>query len=274
MAAKTHRKVIIVGAGIAGLTAGYRLQKAGFEVVVLESAERIGGRATTIKKQGYSIDPGASAVLGSYTAYLELAEELGLRAKLRAASQFVGTVKNKTIHYFNTGNVYLSGIATGLLSWWSKLRLARAFLDVQSAKRNGHIQFNDMGAAAAIDTETAEAYAVRCLNKEISEYFVEPIVRGMMLANADSVSKVELFHGLNNIYDVSLYGLEGGVKTFSDALAKGLDVRLQTPISAVREVDDGVEVTWNHNGGRVYSARRCLCDCLPFSLCSRYLPAA
>ena len=263
-----HKKVIIVGAGIAGLTTAFRLQKAGFEVVVLESRERIGGRATTIKKQGYSIDPGASAILGSYTAYLELADELGLRAKLHPASQFVGTVKNKSIHYFNTGNVYLSGIATGLLSLWSKFRLARLFFDVQSAKRNGFIQFNDMGAAAAIDTETAQAYAVRRLNKEISEYFVEPIVRGMMLANADSVSKVELFHGLNNIYDVSLYGLEGGVKTFSDALAKNLDVRLQAPVSLVREVDDRVELTWYQNGEAVtQQADACVIACpLPYAV--------
>lgn len=261
------KSVIVVGAGIAGLTAAYRLQKEGFDVTVLEAEERIGGRATTINKEGYSIDPGASAVLGSYTAYLELADELGIRARLHPSSQYVGTVRDKTIHYFNTGNVYLSGISTGLLSWWSKLRLARVFFDVWWSKKRGYIQFNDMGAASAIDTETAETYGLRCLNKEIAEYFVEPIVRGMMLANADSVSKVELFHGLNNIYDVSLYGLEGGVKTFSDALADGHDVRLQAPVASVREVGDEVEVVWRQKGDKVTQrVNACVIACpLPYA---------
>lgn len=262
------KKVIIVGAGIAGLTAAFRLQNAGLQVVVLEGKDRIGGRATTIEKDGYFIDPGASAVLDSYTAYLELADELGLRSKLHPASQFVGTVKNKRIHYFNTGNVYLSGITTGLLSWWSKLRLARAFLDVRSARKGGYIEFNNMGAAAAIDTETAEAYGLRCLNKEITDYFVEPLVRGMMLSNADVISKVELFHGLNNIYDVCLYGLEGGVKSFSNALAKELDTRLESPVTSVREVEGGVEVTWLGGGEEmVQQAHACVVACpLPFAL--------
>ena len=261
------QKVIVVGAGIAGLTAAYRLQAAGFNVVVLEAEERIGGRATTIEKDGYSIDPGASAVLGSYAAYFELADELGLRSRLHPASQFVGTIRNQRIHYFNTGNVYLSGITTGLLSWKSKLRLARAFLDVRSARKGGYIQFDNMGAAAAIDTETAEAYGLRRLNREIAEYFVEPLVRGMMLSNADSVSKVELLHGLNNIYDVTLYGLEGGVRTFSDALADGLDIHLHASVTSVQETAGGVEITWVQNGEEASrEVDACVVACpLPFA---------
>ena len=261
------KKIIVVGAGIAGLTAAYRLQKAGFSVTVLESENRIGGRATTVKKDGYSIDPGASAVLGSYTAYLALAEELGLTRDIHPASQFVGTIKNGTIHYFNTGNVYWSAFTTGLLSWRSKLRLARAFIDVQRAKKRGYITFENMGAAAAIDTETAAQYGIRRLNREIAEYFVEPLVRGMMLANSDSVSKVELFHGLNNIYDVTLYGLQGGVKAFSDALAAHLDVRLQAPVTSVQQVGGGAEVTWQQNGETMNQlADACVLACpLPFA---------
>ena len=46
--AKTGRKVVILGAGLAGLTAAYELRKAGYEVKVLEYQNRGGGRSWTI----------------------------------------------------------------------------------------------------------------------------------------------------------------------------------------------------------------------------------
>lgn len=56
-------KMIVIGAGIAGLTAAYRLQKAGHEVVVLEAADHVGGRMITIHWNGWSIDPGVPGVM-------------------------------------------------------------------------------------------------------------------------------------------------------------------------------------------------------------------
>jgi monoamine oxidase len=42
-------RVVIVGAGIAGLTAGYRLQQAGVKVRILEAQERVGGRMFSLR---------------------------------------------------------------------------------------------------------------------------------------------------------------------------------------------------------------------------------
>ena len=54
-----NRKVIIVGAGIGGLSAGYWLSQRGFAVEILETSERPGGRMATIERKGDLVDIGA-----------------------------------------------------------------------------------------------------------------------------------------------------------------------------------------------------------------------
>jgi len=57
-------KVVIIGAGIAGLTAAQQLKSFGLEVVVLEARDRVGGRIATFRKGSYIADLGAMVVTG------------------------------------------------------------------------------------------------------------------------------------------------------------------------------------------------------------------
>ncbi|XP_023709378.1 lysine-specific histone demethylase 1A [Cryptotermes secundus] len=62
--AKKHGKVIVIGAGIAGLAAAQQMQQFGMEVVVLEARDRVGGRIATFRKANYIADLGAMVVTG------------------------------------------------------------------------------------------------------------------------------------------------------------------------------------------------------------------
>ena len=67
---RTGKKVIIVGAGISGLTAGYLLKEAGHNVVILEASNRAGGRIQTYR----------SLIVLIYVHYISLREN---KASLR-----------------------------------------------------------------------------------------------------------------------------------------------------------------------------------------------
>lgn len=58
--------VIVVGAGMAGLTAALELHKAGKKVLVVEAADRVGGRVATDEVDGFLLDRGFQVLLTAY----------------------------------------------------------------------------------------------------------------------------------------------------------------------------------------------------------------
>ena len=56
--------VIVIGAGIGGLTAGALLAKRGYRVKVFDQAWVPGGCASTFKRRGFTFDVGATQVAG------------------------------------------------------------------------------------------------------------------------------------------------------------------------------------------------------------------
>jgi monoamine oxidase len=72
-------RAAVVGAGLAGLTAAYELQRAGTDVVVLEARDRVGGRVWSRRlENGAVVEMGAEFLLPGNTAVRELADRFGL----------------------------------------------------------------------------------------------------------------------------------------------------------------------------------------------------
>ena len=69
--------VVVIGAGLAGLTAARELVRRGFDVVVVEGRDRVGGRTFSGTLAGVPVDRGASFVGPTQDAVLKLAADLG-----------------------------------------------------------------------------------------------------------------------------------------------------------------------------------------------------
>jgi len=62
---REKKKVLIVGAGMAGLTAGAYLCKENFDVLLIDKSDRTGGLVSTFEREGFSFDTGPRAFVNS-----------------------------------------------------------------------------------------------------------------------------------------------------------------------------------------------------------------
>ncbi|WP_372728388.1 protoporphyrinogen oxidase [Nocardioides sp.] len=78
MSQQSSPVVVVVGAGVAGLTAARDLARAGHRVLVLEGAPRAGGKLLRAEVAGIGVDVGAEAMLNRRPEGVQLARDLGL----------------------------------------------------------------------------------------------------------------------------------------------------------------------------------------------------
>ncbi len=76
------KKVVIVGAGLAGLSAGYELKRAGHTPVILEAQQRVGGRVYTLREpftEGLYAEAGAMRIPRAHSLTMAYIEKFGLK---------------------------------------------------------------------------------------------------------------------------------------------------------------------------------------------------
>jgi squalene-associated FAD-dependent desaturase len=82
------KRIAIVGAGLAGLSAGLDLKDAGYEVDVYERMRLLGGRATSFEIDGHEFDNGQHVFLHCCTAFQSFVDRVGMTADLHVQPRF------------------------------------------------------------------------------------------------------------------------------------------------------------------------------------------
>jgi squalene-associated FAD-dependent desaturase len=88
----TGRRAVVVGGGLAGITAAIQLRDAGIAVTLLESRPRLGGAATSYARAGMMIDNGQHVFLRCCDSYRGLLARLGVTESVTIQDRFDVTV--------------------------------------------------------------------------------------------------------------------------------------------------------------------------------------
>ena len=116
----SDKKVAVIGAGLAGLSAAITLQDAGCEVEVFESSDRVGGRVATDIIDGYRLDRGFQLINARYPELVRLGivAELDFIEASRTIDISLGTSQislgDPRIHPFSAFNPATGSILTKL----------------------------------------------------------------------------------------------------------------------------------------------------------------
>lgn len=246
-----HRpRVIVVGAGVAGLTAAFRLQQQGCDVTVLEAAERVGGKTAAVRRDGFVVNTGATVLAGSYDAMFALAREVGVADRVFAPPAVIGVVRDGRVHELRGEGfgAIVDFVRTPLLSARSKLTLARAAADVIRARKKAGYDRPDL--RAQLDEESVAQYCDQRLNREICDHLFDPVLGGIFVVEGRNLSIADLWFTLWKVLLGGLRGYHGGMDFFARAVAERLDVRTGATVTAVERDRDGARVRWDNGDGR------------------------
>ena len=241
------KSVVVVGAGISGLAAAYRLQERGADVTVLESEDRVGGRVATERLNGYIVDTGPDALASSYESYLRLVDDLGLSSQLVDTSPVVGLVRRGRLIDVDPGKLFTLPFSP-VLSLRGKLKLASGFLRLRGAIKKTDA-YELVRSAASDDPETtAHDFGVRHFGPEVTEYLLDPMMRLTAGSGAREASSINVLGALG-AWSGQLRNIRGGLATVSDALAAKLSVRYGATVTAIHETGESVVVSYSDDTG-------------------------
>ena len=218
-----NQRVIVIGAGWAGLNAARILSSAGFEVTILEKSDRVGGRITSDYVDGFILDRGFQVINPAYaelreTRILDHLEICNLPKGLDIRSE------SKTIRVgdFRKSLGYLKGdIDTSLGSLGEKLAFLQ-YLRRKSADQDFGQAMQDVG--------------------DFYQKVLGPFLDGVFLVDSAQVSN-RMARELIHWFLKGAPGLPaGGVAQASELLASNLDIEFNIEI---REISAKQVITTN-----------------------------
>ncbi|NUQ85488.1 MAG: flavin monoamine oxidase family protein [Anaerolineales bacterium] len=250
------KKVIIVGAGLAGLAAGYELKRAGHTPVILEAQQRVGGRVYTLREpftEGLYAEVGAMRIPRAHTLTMAYIEKFGLRT-----DNF--TMDNPNAYYYIGGKRMRASEAQadpslmgfevneneiGKTAGRMYAEALKPLLDM--LERDGDAAWDEI-VAKYDQYSTREFLELNGWSEGMIEMFG-------LLANQESVmnsSFLELFREDSGNYYMNMIEIQGGTDRLPHAFLPELkdDIRFGAKMIAIDQSSDDVTVHYETKAGR------------------------
>ena len=231
------KRVAVVGAGVAGLTAAYELQKAGYRVTIFEAKDIPGGRMAEKLEGSFMKYTGATGLFRFYADMWDIIAELGLSDRLMPYPKMGSGIANNTKETYKLDfNQTWGMLRHPALSLNSRVRLASLIPDFLRARRS--VDPCLVHTAAEFDDESMAEYLTRKVGVDFLENVVAIVYRNLWAWNVEQASKAYFLMIYPHVRNRPSYTFRTGFGTLTAALAQKLDVRLNTKVHRIELGDD------------------------------------
>jgi glycine/D-amino acid oxidase-like deaminating enzyme len=208
---------VVIGAGLAGLSAALTLQDAGADVTLLDSSDRAGGRVASDLIDGFILDRGFQLVNLNYPEVKRLGIESELDFKIAPRSVRVS---------FDSDYVNLGDPRSHFFSAFSS----------ESGSLTSKLSFLKYLASKPLQQESVEEHLMRCGTRDLYQKVLKSFLQGVFLADPARVSAVVG----REIIGSFIFGRSGipadGVSALPIALAKRIkNLQLNTRVEEIRD---------------------------------------
>jgi protoporphyrinogen oxidase len=227
----------VIGAGLAGLAAAWRLARDGFAVTLLERADRPGGRAAAHRERGFAFEPTPALLTRGDRRLIEWIGEVGLHDELlplrplETAVVHRGEVRDAEVRrLFDVRRV--PGVSP-----LQALRLVR--LPRLLARYADALDLEVPERAAGLDDRSLADFCTLYFGRSVLDRWMGPRMTAESLGDAEQMSRVQFLHHYR-AHALARRGLpRGGLGELVEAAAAALPLRLGCEVHALELRSDG-----------------------------------
>ncbi len=240
--------VIIVGAGIAGLTCAKYLKDRGIQSLILEASDGIGGRVRTDKIDGFLLDRGFQILLTAYPEAQRLLDYQQLDLKAFTSGALIRD--NQKNNFSIVGNPFKepskiwSSLTSNIGNFTDKIRVLRLILDTNNVQEE---IFEKQGIS------TLDYLRNYGFSDNMIQQFFRPFFGGVFLENELSTSSNFFKYIFGKFYEGDAVVPAKGIEQIARQIEKKLyigTVKLNTKVVKI----DGNRV-YLENGDRLYGEK-------------------
>lgn len=231
--------VIVIGGGIAGLGAAVRLKDRGLEPLVLEAESRVGGRMTTDRINGFTVDRGVTLFGNAFGSMRSLVKRLGLSPLVCKGKFSVGIQDADGCRGYRGGR-FDDLLLDRAISWRARLACLRFGFDL--LRHHRALVHGCSTLSGSLDGEDARTYFRRIGGEGVFDRVFLPGLNGPVGGAVDTSSRVILMQVLWNLLVRGQWNLTDGVDRIPEAAASQVKVLTEARVLHVEQCDSEVHV--------------------------------